>query len=120
MRASHAGDAEAGGAERTDLRLAADRETKGEDLAAVARIDEPVVPKPCRGEKRRRFAVELVDDLLLHRLELRPVDRAAEPRRALLRDDREHFRRLLAAHDGDAVVGPGEDEARIIGAAAHA
>jgi len=26
---------------------------------------------------------------------------------------------LLAAHDGGAVVGPGEDEARIVGTAAH-
>src|SRR5580658_500208 len=107
MRASHAGDAEAGGAERADLRFAADRETKGEDLAAVARVDESIVPKPCRGEKRRRFAVELFDDLLLHRLELRPVDRLARPRHAVLRDDREHFRGLLATHDGDAVIGPG-------------
>ena len=31
-----------------------------------------------------------------------------------------HAGRLLAAHHGGAVVGPGEDEARIVGAAAHA
>ena len=40
--------------------------------------------------------------------------------RAILGDDGHHLRRLLAAHHTDAVVRPGEDEARPEGAPAHA
>src|SRR5580700_11286330 len=71
----HAGDAEARGSQRTDFRLAADREAEGENFSRIPRIDEAVVPQPRRGVERGRLAGELVDDLLLHRLERAVVDR---------------------------------------------
>src|SRR5260370_14020744 len=120
LRPSHASHAEARRVEGADLRLAADREAESQHPARIAGIDEPIVPEPRRGEERGRFALELLDDLALHGVELRPVDRLARALEALLGDDREHLRRLLATPDGDAVVGPGEDEAGIVGAAAPA
>src|SRR5207244_8891143 len=60
--------------ERADPGLAADRETEREHLAAIARIDQPVVPQPRGRVQRQRLAVDPPDDLLLHRLEFFPVD----------------------------------------------
>src|SRR6185437_12256302 len=120
VSSSQAGHAESVGPQRSDFSLAADRQAKSQHSSRLPGIDEAIIPEPRGGEECRRLTVELRDDTLLHRREFGPIDRLALTLLALFGDDREHFRRLLAAHDGDAVVGPGEDEARIIGAAAHA
>ena len=70
--------------------------------------------------ERRRFAVELVDDALEHLVDLGARRLLALAQELLLGDSLHHAGGLLAAHHGGAVVGPGEDEARVVGAAAHA
>src|SRR5436190_5418446 len=117
---SHPPDAEGARFQRTDLRLAADRQAEGQHLAAVARIDQSVVPQPRGRVPGHGFGIDSLDDVLLHGFELLALDGPALALELLLGDDRHDFRGLLAAHDGDAIVGPGEDEARIVGAAAHA
>src|SRR5262249_18740209 len=106
-------------------RRAADRRGVGrrqrdrEHGAGVARVDDAVVPQP-RG-REVRIAL-LLDHALGHRLhdaELLLVDRLAALGRGLALDDVEHTGELLAAHDGDPVVGPGEQEPWRVGPAAH-
>ncbi len=60
------------------------------------------------------------DDLRLHGIELFLLDRLAAPRSRRFGDDRHGLRRLLAAHHGGLGVGPGETEARMEAAPAHA
>ena len=88
--------------------------------ARVARVDDAVVPQMRGAVERRRFAVELVDDALEHLVDLLRGRLLALAQELLLGDGLHHAGRLLAAHHGGAVVGPGEDEARVVGAAAHA
>src|SRR5215467_10216242 len=114
MISSHARDTEARAVEWSDRGFATDRQAESQYLSRIPGINQTVIPEPCRGVKRGRLSIELIDDLLLHRLELCLVDRTAGAPLALLGDDRQHLRRLLAAHHRDTVVGPGEDEARII------
>src|SRR6185437_2999423 len=80
------------------------RET--ENAARLERIDHPVVPESRRGVIGMTLALVLLADgplegFLFFR---RPVASGALELSAL--DGREHARRLLAAHDGDAGVGP--------------
>src|SRR4029077_13204838 len=116
----HARDAESVGLERANVGLAADGEAEAQNPAGVARVDQAVVPQPGRGVKRSGFSLHARDNSLFHHLDPGLVDRLAFALEFLLGDDRHDLRRLLAAHDRDAVARPGEDEARIIGAAAHA
>src|SRR5271165_83705 len=118
--ASKPRDAEAVGAEFPRLGVGADIETEGERRAAVARIDEAVVPEPRGGEERSRLAIVARDDPRPLRLRLLRVERKSARARALLGDDRHHFGRLFAAHHRDAGVRPGEEEARPERTPAHA
>src|SRR6266545_3929767 len=116
----HPCDAECDGIERPHDRFAGDRQGEGENAPRVARIDDAVVPQVRCAVERRRFAVELVDDALVHLVDLLARWLLAFAQKLLLGHGLHHAGRLLAAHDGGAVVGPGEDEARVVGAAAHA
>src|SRR6266853_4324391 len=97
LQPSHASHAEARGVERADVRFATGREAESQHLARIAGIDEPVIPEPRRGEERRRFTVELLDDLAFHGIELSTVDGFSRALEALLGDDGKHLGRLLAA-----------------------
>src|SRR4051812_25363209 len=102
------------------LSIAREREGEGEHAAGVARVDDAVVPQMRGAVERGRFAVELVDDALEHLVDLGARRLLALAQELLLGHGLHHAGGLLAAHHGGAVVGPGEDEARIVGAAAHA
>ena len=102
------------------LGLPADRQHLGQHAAGIARIDHAVVEHPRAGREHVHLAVEHADDLRLHRIELFPLDRLAAPDRGGFGDDRHGFGGLLAAHHGGLGVGPGETEARMEAAAAHA
>src|SRR5688572_4484104 len=101
-------------------RVASRGQREPEHPARIGRIDDAVVPEARGGVVRVALALVLLADRGLERLlfVLRP--------RALLRLDPvaahggQHRGGLLAAHDGDARVGPGPEEARAEGAAAHA
>ena len=67
-----------------------------------------------------RFALELVDDALEHLVDLLPGRLLALAQELLLGHGLHDAGRLFAAHHGRAAVGPGEDEARVEGSAAHA
>src|SRR5262249_28933649 len=95
-------------------------ERLAEHGAGVGRIDHAVIPQPRGRVMGAALPLILPAD---RRLELRvlllpplPALRCAR----LLADDREHARRLLAAHHRDAGVRPHPQEARPIGASAHA
>src|SRR5258708_19267002 len=62
----------------------------------------------------------LLADRALERLLLVLRPRAALRLDAVAADGREHGGGLLAAHHGDARVGPGPEKSRVEGAAAHA
>src|SRR5580692_7914521 len=65
----HPADAETVGKSAARFGLAACGETKSENLARVARIDEAVVPEPRGGVKRLAFGVIGIDDLFGHGVE---------------------------------------------------
>src|SRR5512144_895539 len=96
------------------------RERDAEHGARVARIDDAVVPQASGGEE----GVRLFLDLLLHHLAQRRVARLVErlpgALGGLAADDREHPGELLRTHHRDAMVGPREDEARIVRPPRHA
>src|SRR5262245_26871754 len=95
------------------------RQCDRQDRSRLARINDSVVPKPRRSEINIRLFLYLVfEHLLRHRL-LRFVYLNAGAGRGFAFDDVHHAGELLSAHHGDAVVGPGEDESRVVGAAAH-
>src|SRR4029453_13700465 len=88
--------------------------------ARVARVDDAVVPETRGREEGIRLAVDLLLHHLPQRLVLLHVEWPSGTLRGLATDDREHAGELLGAHHRDAVVRPGEDEARVVGAARHA
>ena len=96
------------------------RERDAEHAARVAWVDDAVVPDPRGGEERVRLPVDLVldglSDLRIGLL-VEGLARALGRRAA---HDREHARELLGAHHRDAMVGPAEEQARIVGATRHA
>src|SRR3954465_1135600 len=113
---SHSEDAVTQLAER---RVRARREGETEHGAGLRRVDDAVVPEAGGGVVRVALVFVLVADRRLERLFLlgRPLLAAGlEPVAA---HGREHAGRLLAAHDGDAGVGPGEQEPRRVRPAAH-
>src|SRR6478735_7042014 len=67
---SHPRDAEGDGIERSHHRLAGDGEGEGQDAAGIARVDDAVVPQMRGAVERGRFALELVDDRLVHLFDL--------------------------------------------------
>src|SRR5262245_45448716 len=90
-----------------------------QNRSRLARINDSVVPQPSRSEINIRLFLYLVfEHLLRHRL-LRFVYLNACAGRRFAFDDVLLAGELWSAHHGDAVVGPGEDESRVVGAAAH-
>ena len=72
------------------------------------------------GEEGVRLLLDLLLDHLPQRRVGRLVERLAGALGGLAAHDGEHAGELLRAHHRDAVVRPGEHEARVVGAAAHA
>src|SRR5829696_4298083 len=105
---------------RASFSLAADRQHFGKHAAGIARIDHTVVEHARAGRENVHLAVEYAGDLRLHGVELFLLDRLAAPRGCGFGHDRHSFRRLLAAHHGGLGIGPGEAEARMKTAPAHA
>src|SRR5579883_1676680 len=100
-------------------RIAHGRETEAEDPARLERIDHAIVPEPRRGVIRMALALVLVADRLLERLLLLCRPTAARRLELSALDGGEHAGGLLPAHDGDAGVGPLEEEPRRERAPAH-
>ena len=89
--------------------------------AGVARIDDAVVPQARGGEERVRLLLDLaLHDARASSRRLCFVERLPGALGRLAAHDREHAGELLGAHHRDPVVRPGEEEARLVGAAAHA
>ena len=85
----------------------------------VTGVDDAVVPQPPRGELRRRLLLDLVLRRLAQLLVGGLVEGAARRGGRVAAHDGQHAGQLLGPHDGDAVIGPGEDEARVIRTASH-
>src|SRR5688500_473651 len=66
----HPRDTEGVGLQLAQLGLAADGEAQREHTAAVARVDEAVVPQARGGEQRGRFLLHAAGDGSLHGVEL--------------------------------------------------
>ena len=108
---------------RWGVRASASRQiasTSAQHAAGIAGIDDAVIEHAGRGGEDIHLAIEHADDLRLHRIELLLRDRLAAPRRGGFGDDRHGLGGLLAAHHGGLGVGPGEAEARMKAAPAHA
>ena len=95
------------------------RQGVSEHPPGVERVDDAVVPEPCGRVVGAALLLVLLADRLAERLLV--LGRPLEPARLeLVAVDRgEHRRRLLAAHDRDARVGPHPEEARRVGPPAH-
>src|SRR5262249_56211883 len=94
------------------------RQRNRQNRSRLARINDSVVPEPRRREIDIRLFLYLVfEHLLRHRL-LRLVYLNACARRRVAFDDVHHAGELVSAHHGDAVVGPAEDDSRVVGATA--
>ena len=104
----------------TGAEWAADRAMPRTTLR-VAGVDDPVVPQAAGGEERGRLALDL---LLDRRARSASSASSSKGRPASFRrrpgDDRHHAGQLRRAHHGDAVVGPREHEAGVVGPARHA
>src|SRR5689334_21221932 len=96
------------------------RISERQHAARFARRDDAVVPQPRGGKVWIALFVERILDRLLELglLDLAPL--AAARLDVVAAHGREHGGRLLRAHQRDARVRPGEQEARAIGAPAHA
>src|SRR5450830_1391533 len=112
-------------AEDTELRVGNRRvqcggKAQAQHHAGVGRVDDAVVPQARAGVVGVALVfVLLLDGLLEGRFFFRrPLAAAAFDTVAL--DGGQHGGGLLAAHDGNARVGPHPQEARRVGAAAHA
>ena len=108
---------------RWGVRASASRQiasTSRQNASCIARVDHAVVEHARRGREHVHLAVEHADYLRLHGLQLFLLDRLAAPDGSSLGHDRHGFGGLLAAHDRGLGVGPGETEARMEAAAAHA
>src|SRR4051812_24301177 len=92
------------------------RERQAEDRAGVGGGDDAVVPEPCRRVVRVALLLVLGPDRLLEGVFLVGAPRVTE---LIPADGGEDGRRLIAAHHGDAGVGPHEEEAGGVGPAAH-
>src|SRR5256885_9681954 len=101
-RTSHPEDTEAGVLYRSVERR---RDREAQQAARVRRIDDAVVPQPCAGVVGVALALVLLSDRLLESFFLSRGRKVAAHRG-------EHRGRLLAAHDGDAGVGPHPQEPR--------
>jgi hypothetical protein len=99
---------------------ATDVEAQAEDAARVARVDDAVVPQPGGAEQRRGFGVELPAQAFAHCRQRGFVGRLAGAFELAAADDLHHLGGLRRTHHGGARRGPGEDEARVEAAPAHA
>ena len=89
--------------------------------AGLGGIEDAVVPRAAPSSSRDCPPRSYVSRIgLLERLFLGRAHRLAGRLELGLLHLREHRGRLLAAHHADAAVGPHEQEARLVGAAAHA
>src|SRR3546814_3707292 len=113
----HPKNAEAGGFGR---RVECCRDAEPERHAGIERIDDAVVPQPGRRIIGMALLLILGADRSLESLLVvrRPV--VAPRGAAVAADGGEHLGRLLAAHHRDARVRPHPEEARAVGAPAHA
>ena len=85
----------------------------------LAGVDDAVVPQPPRRVLRGRLLLNLVLGGLTQLFVGRLVERPARGLGRVAPDDREDARQLPGSHHGDAVVGPREDEAGVVGPARH-
>src|SRR6476469_7229787 len=106
---SHTEDAEA---RLRDGLFERQREPQRETAARVDRIDDAIVPQPRGGVVRIALLLVLRADRRLEGSLFLGAPCAALGLDRVTAHGREHVRGLLAAHDGDARVRPGPEEAR--------
>src|SRR6202521_3835933 len=114
---SHPENAEA---RRRYRRIQGCREAQRQHAARFLRRDDAVVPQPRGRVKRIAFGLVLGAHRYLERLLLCRAPGLARGLDIVAPYRRQHRGRLLAAHDRDARVGPGEQKPRTVGAPAHA
>ena len=120
-RRSGPGDAELHRPKCAPRRLVADGEAEGEHAAGVARVDQAVVEEHGpRCGRRRSGARRWRRSSPVSAASLRLVDRLALARRAFAHHDLHRAGGLLGAHHRGLRGRPGEDEARVEAAPAHA
>src|SRR5207237_2423089 len=85
------------------------------DSAGLVGVDYAVVPQPRGGVPGIALRLVIVADRLLEGFRL-----LRRPFVSITVDGGEDACRLLAPHDADATIGPGEQEARAVGAPGHA
>src|SRR5258708_4244349 len=107
MTASHAEHAEA---RRIGFLSAGQSQGQSEDAPRVLRIDDAIIPQPCRGVIRMTLALELLANRRLEFLLIGIAERLAAALQGLAFDGGENTRRLLAAHDRGPGIGPLEQE----------
>ena len=89
--------------------------------AGVARVDDAVVPDAARWRRARSTRPRPACSNASRMGANASSSHSCPARLGLLPgDDGEHAGQLLGSHHGDAVVGPAEDEARVVGPAGHA
>ena len=103
-----------------DRRVETGGDGKAKDVSRLGRIDNAVVPEPCGRVVRVALGFVLFARLFLEGrfVGFRPA--AAFGLGGVAADRGEYVRRLLTAHDRNTRVGPGKQEARPVGTAAHA
>src|SRR5690242_19065768 len=88
-------------------------------MASFSWVDDPVVPESRGGVIGARFFLVARLDTFANLGQALIIDLLASRAAAFPANLGQDSGRLLAAHDGDAVRWPREDEARIVGTAAH-
>src|SRR5262249_28017462 len=101
-------------------RVEGGRQSQRQGLARPGGIEDPVVPQPGRRIVGRALALVLRDDGIADRGLLLGAERLSVARELVALDRREHAGGLLAAHDGNARVGPHPEQARLVRPSAHA
>src|SRR5690242_7981533 len=112
----HPENAEARGLDRP---VEGSRNREPEHAARVGGVDDAVVPQACARVIGMALALVLRADRRLERLLVLVGPGAASGLDRVPANRRQHRGGLLAAHDGDARIGPHPQEARPEGAAAH-
>src|SRR5450830_1096313 len=103
-----------------DRCIAGGRQAQGQHAAGVGGVDHAVVPQAGGGVVGVALVFVLLTDRGLEGFFFVSAPLAALGLDAVTLDGGQHAGRLLAAHDADAGVGPHPQEARAVGAAAHA
>ena len=100
--------------------LSAAESAERQHAAGVGRVDDAVIPQPGAGVIGVALGFVLRADRPLERFLLLGRPGLAARFHGVAADRRQHAGGLLAAHDRDARVRPHPQEARVVGAAAHA